>query len=295
MTHPSEPLENPLPGSVSYGPLLLALERTAREYEMPFPEMAREKRRTQTLAYQNELLELGVSRFGTDFVFRVGALVAQMDGHPLVAGLHSSKTLPQMLDRWLRFEGERAREELLRARFSAENELEIARVRADGRPKSIVEDAVCLAIVVGFLETFGMTGVRAVFASAPEGRRAIVRWDARVETVRSGEPSWALPDESSRATFAKLVEQTSLTVARTARLLGVSTRTLQRRLEHVGTSFNDLLRLARITRAGRLLLERDASMTEVAFEAGFADGAHLSREFRSFVGIAPAGFRRVLG
>lgn len=291
----SELIENSLWANSPYNPLLLAVEQAAREYEMPLPEDARERRRSEPLAYQGELLHSGVARYGTDFVFRVGAIVARMDGHPLVVGLGSSESLPQMLERWLRFDEQLTHDRRIEARLSSENVLEIAQCRADGTANSIVEDAVCLAIVVGFLEAFGMTGVRFEFSAsgAGVGRRATIRWNDGGAPHSPGEPSWALPDESSRATFSTLVRTTNLSLARTSHLLGVSTRTLQRRLETVGTSFNDLVRLARITRAGRALLVPEVSVTEVALDAGFADGAHLSREFRSFVGVAPAGFRRV--
>lgn len=49
---------------------------------------------------------------------------------------------------------------------------------------------------------------------------------------------------------------------------------------------------ARIRRVQRLLLQREASLTDVAAVAGFSDQAHLTRVFKQHVGVTPAAWLR---
>jgi AraC-like DNA-binding protein len=97
-----------------------------------------------------------------------------------------------------------------------------------------------------------------------------------------------LLDRLAATLGANLVEA-ELDVA--ARRLGVSARTLQRRLHAEGTTFQDELRAARVRAARSLMRGTEASLTEIAMEAGFASAAHLSVEFRKAVGESPSAWR----
>ncbi len=72
-----------------------------------------------------------------------------------------------------------------------------------------------------------------------------------------------------------------------ARRLGMSTRTLQRRLVAEGTSFSALLESARFTLARSYLAEGRRSVTEIAFLLGFADTSTFSRAFTRWAGCSP--------
>jgi AraC-like DNA-binding protein len=77
-----------------------------------------------------------------------------------------------------------------------------------------------------------------------------------------------------------------------ARHVGLSPRTLQRRLSDVGTTFQkELLRL-RIAAAQRRLLETDTPLTVIALDLGFATPQHFSRSFGEIVGQTPTEYRR---
>ncbi|MEH6631346.1 MAG: helix-turn-helix domain-containing protein [Halopseudomonas aestusnigri] len=84
-------------------------------------------------------------------------------------------------------------------------------------------------------------------------------------------------------------------VAQAARLLGVSARTLQRLIqEATGKPPVFWHRLARVRKAGRALNcegEKATSLAELAFDRGFSDQAHMSREFRTWFGISPSNLR----
>ena len=73
--------------------------------------------------------------------------------------------------------------------------------------------------------------------------------------------------------------------------LGRSRRHLAARFrEQVGLPPKTVARIMRFDRAVSLLGRRDARLTDIAFECGYFDQAHLSRDFREFAGVAPGAF-----
>jgi AraC-like DNA-binding protein len=76
-----------------------------------------------------------------------------------------------------------------------------------------------------------------------------------------------------------------------ARSLGMSERTLRRRLVAERVSFRELLDQARRGRAAELL-DSEATLTEVALAAGFADVSALGHAWRRWFGVTPSSVRR---
>jgi AraC-like DNA-binding protein len=81
------------------------------------------------------------------------------------------------------------------------------------------------------------------------------------------------------------------TLADVARELGMSERTLQRRLRESGTSFQSELNTVQVRIAQALLLESDAKLTAVAVEVGCASLQHFSSLFRKMTGESPSAWR----
>ena len=76
-----------------------------------------------------------------------------------------------------------------------------------------------------------------------------------------------------------------------ATLLGMSARSLQRRLKEQGTSYVQVLRDTRRELAIGHLREQQCSVTEIAFLLGFEDASAFARAFRSWTGVTPSSFR----
>jgi AraC-like DNA-binding protein len=77
-----------------------------------------------------------------------------------------------------------------------------------------------------------------------------------------------------------------------ARSLGVSVRTLQRRLSDMHLSYSNLLEEVRYRRALVLLRDTDTSMIEIARLLGYSDASHFSRAFRRWGQQSPTAYRR---
>ncbi|MDQ0470017.1 helix-turn-helix transcriptional regulator [Labrys wisconsinensis] len=80
-------------------------------------------------------------------------------------------------------------------------------------------------------------------------------------------------------------------LAEVAEMAGVSARTFQRKLSHVGLTYSDILDTVRYENASRLLRETDSKIIEISFASGYTDQANFSRAFRRVSGMTPRQFR----
>jgi AraC-like DNA-binding protein len=79
-----------------------------------------------------------------------------------------------------------------------------------------------------------------------------------------------------------------------AATVGISVRTLQRRLHRSGTSYADLARAVRRDAALQMLKNRQQTIGEIARTLGYADHPHFTRAFQRWMGFSPREFRRRL-
>ncbi len=103
----------------------------------------------------------------------------------------------------------------------------------------------------------------------PEGFGGRLRWAIR-ELLPNGAPR--LPD--------------------VARLLATSPRSLQRRLQEEGTSFQALVTEVRNETAAHYLTERDHGIGEIAFLLGFSEPSAFHRAFKRWSGRTPSEYRQ---
>ncbi len=80
-------------------------------------------------------------------------------------------------------------------------------------------------------------------------------------------------------------------VEKVAKALGLSSRTLQRRLGELGTSYQELLDAVRHRSARRLLANTDLAIGEVAFLLGFEELNSFTRAFSAWEGTTPTRWR----
>jgi AraC-like DNA-binding protein len=73
--------------------------------------------------------------------------------------------------------------------------------------------------------------------------------------------------------------------------LRMTPRTLQRKLQELGTSHNELLEQMRRQLAMRYLREREMAICEVAYLLGFSESSSFHRAFKRWTGLTPKEFR----
>jgi AraC-like DNA-binding protein len=83
-------------------------------------------------------------------------------------------------------------------------------------------------------------------------------------------------------------------IAAVARELGLSDRTLQRRIVDDGTTFRHLLLEARQELAREYLNRPEIDVAEVAYLLGYEDANSFYRAFRTWEGTTPAQLRSAL-
>jgi len=88
------------------------------------------------------------------------------------------------------------------------------------------------------------------------------------------------------------LQEGSTDINTVAEFVGVSARTLQRRLAKEGLGFTQLVDKTRFKNSIPLLKDKNNKLIDVAYDLGYSDPAHFSRAFKRWAGISPREFRR---
>ncbi len=98
-----------------------------------------------------------------------------------------------------------------------------------------------------------------------------------------------------RSRLRSLMPRGQAVAERVARSLGLSERTLHRRLSESETSFQDVLDQFRIGESERLLLQGKLDLAAVALSLGFSDQAAWNRFFRRLRNMTPTAWQNANG
>lgn len=103
------------------------------------------------------------------------------------------------------------------------------------------------------------------------------------------------PDSLERALAEHLSEVLSNGIPKAsavARALGMSERTLYRRLSESGQTYQEVLESTQRSLAERLLSQPAFSIPDIAFLTGFSEQSSFNRAFKRWVGQTPGAYRR---
>ena len=115
--------------------------------------------------------------------------------------------------------------------------------------------------------------------------------DGMEQRLRDGEGFPAFVGDVRIAIARQLSPGAKPSVAAVARRLGLSARTLQRRLDECRTSFGQQLAQVRRLTAGRLLAATDLDTVAIAMLLGFVEPNSFARAFRNWEHTSPSRWR----
>jgi len=74
--------------------------------------------------------------------------------------------------------------------------------------------------------------------------------------------------------------------------LGISTRTLDRRLQSAGIGWQELLDGLRVQLAIEYLADQELTVTQIAQKLGFTEIRAFQRRFKTWTGMTPSTYRK---
>ena len=261
---------------------------------------------------KRQLLQALMQRHGPALLLRLGEAVHEAADEPTLTALTEARSAPDLIERWQRLE-----------RFVHSRHRVVTLALADTgctlrhvslRPAeapAAAEDLLVLGVLVGLLQRIGTADLRARFTGDATWRQRQGRWtvqalpaDAATWELAWQQPQAAVPAAAVPAGAATPAAARALlaadsgaawSVARLAHALGVTPRTLQRRLAEAGTSFSSLWTEVRLAQSARLLVASRETAAQVGYRCGFADQAHFTRSFKRFTAMTPAVYRAQFG
>lgn len=87
-------------------------------------------------------------------------------------------------------------------------------------------------------------------------------------------------------------DMASISTELVADLCGISTRSMQRRLQNEGTSFRLLIDEVKVKKAKGLLSNTEEKIQAISVVLGYADSSHFVRAFKRSTGLTPSEYRR---
>lgn len=90
--------------------------------------------------------------------------------------------------------------------------------------------------------------------------------------------------------FRNIADQGLSKLGPVSKQVGLSTRTLQRRLNYCGVDFNTLRDETRRDQALKLIATGRYTATEIAYMVGYSDHAHFTRAFKRWTGCVPSRY-----
>jgi AraC-like DNA-binding protein len=120
--------------------------------------------------------------------------------------------------------------------------------------------------------------------------RSLLELQAETMAVAGPGPDRVVLD--LRRVLASRLPRGELAIDVVARDLGMSARTLQRRLSAAGSSYQEVLDSSRREMAERCLAGSSLSVAEIAYMLAFSEPAAFHRAFKRWAGMTPQAFRR---
>ncbi|MBP6818621.1 MAG: helix-turn-helix transcriptional regulator [Ferrovibrio sp.] len=268
------------------------------------------------LALKQALLRHAAIERGAGFLLGIGQGIHDVPSDPTLDVLRRAASAADLLLRWQRLESYHHSHH--RTRIEALDEAGgtalLRHVSLGPTPPAAVEDIVVLGLLAALFQAIGCRGLEIDLIAGNGATLAAMRDDRILlgaALPADGTAQWRLrwrqqlldtvsiPRDAAEGLIERLYALfdddpfRQWNLSEVGRALGLSSRSLQRRLAEAGAGYAGIQRDARVKRAARAMLAGSATLAEIGYAAGFADQAHFTREFRRVTGMRPAEWRRV--
>ncbi len=303
------------------------IREALRRQNIALPDAPPERSARLALPRKKELLATVLARHGPAPLLQVGLGLPAFDATPPARLFAAARTPASLFERWLRLE--RYVHSRHRSRFRADGDRAVRyrHFAARGPAPEAGEDLVVAGLLAALLQRLGAQGVRLtceagdgswpalVDGAAAPGLPANVagdtdRWRLEWRDVRPPEGGARAPDSlPGRAASGSTLDGRwqrrvlalvaadpvrRLTLAACAGELGLSARSLQRRLGEEGLGFQAVVAAGRQQVASTLLADEEIPIGMVGLLAGYSDQPHFSRQFRDGTGLTPLAYRQLV-
>ncbi len=116
----------------------------------------------------------------------------------------------------------------------------------------------------------------------------------RLEQGDSAEPLDLDLANSMKLLLRPYLGNSTPSIELSAEIIGMSARTLQRRLGATGLTHSGLLEQVRFETAAQMLKNTEQNVIHVAYEVGYEDPSNFARAFRRIAGVSPREYRQRL-
>lgn len=254
------------------------------------------------------LIERVMDRGGAGLLLSVGQYLHLSNETPALAVLLRSATPRVLAEKFMRLE--RYHHSSHRTAIDTREGAWVCVRSSKDRDATDGENCLIAGLLLGLLGAIGIVDCRleiggqsfaagdlpdASLAPGVETSSFRIAWMPSNRSVQRERPSQTRDDGAHLSErLAALVETDlgrSWKITETARRLGLSERSMQRRLAAEGRSFSSVLRQARMKLATTFLVETDTSLAEIGYCCGYADQAHFQLDFLLTANVTPRRFR----
>jgi AraC-like DNA-binding protein len=160
-----------------------------------------------------------------------------------------------------------------------------------GMPRAVADQPILRASAIVFDQpAWAITFPRSLLRRQLPACKAAAPRATELDRWKASAPGGDLATTMTQVIGTALVDGDA-DIGRVADWVGMSTRTLQRRLEDAGVSYAQMLGRARLAAAVRLLDDATVTLQEISLKIGYSHPAHFTRAFRRWTGCSPRSFR----
>lgn len=288
--------------------MLRLIQRGLQRQGLAMPPLPPMKGAHVPLADKRALLDALLEAYGAQVLLRIGEAAVDARDEPVTVALGLAREPHDLMARWKRLERFVHSRHRVRVDAATERSLVLRHVSRDPeQPPTRAEDLLVFGLLVALLRRLGTLELQARIAGDAAWRWQAGGWSD--EPLPADVSCWTLswqpvvqprhaliPSDEDLVAAAHRVLAADAgrrwTVQALAAEMGMSPRSLQRRLAAGGSGFSALLSGVRLALSAQMLVQTEQQAAQIAYVCGFADQGHFNREFKRSCALTPGQYRK---